>query len=139
MEANLRAAAPAAALLFASILAGCGGSASSPSAIADSMTKSIYADDLDGTIANFDDDTKKTVNRADLGQISDRMHELGDYKSLSSRESDPDKGRYEFDATFSRGQLVVQLRLDPSGKVGAYRIVPQTAPATAGAATTQNS
>ncbi len=110
------------------LAAGCS-AAHDPRQIAESMTKAVYANDLSGTAAYFDDETKKTVTREEVGALSDRMHSLGSLQGLAQRDSEPDKGRYEFDATFDRGKMLVQLRLDPSGKVGAYRIVPVSAPA----------
>jgi len=126
-----------AAALLATLLGGCSAQrGAAPGQLAEQITRAVYADDLDATIANFDDATKKTVTRSELGELSDRMHALGDLKSLAPRSADPDSGKYEFDATFSNGSMLVQLRLDPSGKVGAYRVVPEktAAPAAAGAA-----
>ena len=56
------------------------------------------------------------------------MHALGDFQSLAPLNSAPDSGRYTYTANFEKGRMVVQLRLDPDGKVGAYRVVPGAAP-----------
>jgi hypothetical protein len=102
-----------------------------PNALAEKITRAVYANDLDTTVASFDDETKKQVTRGQLGVISDRMHALGDIKSFTQRSSEPDKGRYDYDVSFTNGSMLVQLRVDPDGKIGAYRIVPEPAGAPA--------
>jgi hypothetical protein len=54
------------------------------------------------------------------------MHALGTYHGLKALSSDPDKGRYDYQATFDKGTMLVQIRLDPNQKIGAYRVTPQT-------------
>ena len=102
-----------------------------PQATADKLTRAVYANDLDTMVANFDDQTKKDVSRGELGEISDMMHGMGDYKSLTQRSANADSGRYEFDAAFTKGSMLVQLRIDPSGKIGAYRVAPEGTPTAA--------
>ena len=68
------------------------------------------------------------MTRGQLGEISDRMHSLGDLKSFTQRSADPDKGRYDYDVSFTNGAMLVQLRVDPDGRVGAYRVVPEPPP-----------
>lgn len=99
-----------------------------PAHTAESITKAVYANDFDATTANFDDATKRSVTRADLGVLSDKMHALGDFQSLTQRSADSDSGRYAFDARFSNGAMLVEMRVDPSGKIGAYRISPEAKP-----------
>jgi hypothetical protein len=118
-----------AALLVAGLLAGCGAS-SNPQKTADSMTHALYANDLAGFQSYFDDSTKATVTRGDMGALSDRMHQLGDIQSIAQHDANPDAGRYTYDVTFSRGSMLVELRMDPTGKVGAYRVIPAPAPPT---------
>jgi hypothetical protein len=103
-------------------LSGCGHAA--PKDLAAQTTQAVYNVDLAGTQANFDDDLKKQVTREQVGALSDKMHALGDYKGLKPTASDPDKGRYDFEADFDHGVMVVEMRLDPTGKIGAYRIAP---------------
>ncbi len=104
---------------------GCGSHGRSiPDDLAATITHAVYANDYDATVATFDDATKREVTRTDVGALSDRMHALGAFKSLTLRRGDADSGRYEYDAAFTTGSLVVQMRVDPSGRVGAYRVVP---------------
>ncbi len=96
-----------------------------PQALADQTTRAVYDGDYDRTVANFDDTLKAQVTRASVGQLSDKMHALGTYRGVKQTATDPDKGRYEFEAAFDKGTLTVQLRVDPNWKIGAYRITPQ--------------
>ncbi len=118
-----------AASLFASVAACASQATTDPAATAERITRAVYANDLDTAVANMDDQTKKSVTRSELGELSDKMHALGDLKSLAQRSADPDSGKYEYDANFTSGAMLVQIRIDPSGKVGAYRIAPEGAPA----------
>jgi len=132
MRTIIRSSSAAVVLAFAAI--GCShASGSDPAQAADSITRSVYANDYDATVANFDDATKKTVTRTELGALSDRMHALGDYKSLTARDANPDTGKYEYDAAFTNGSLLVLLRVDPDGKIGAYRVEPEAAKAASAA------
>ncbi len=107
-----------------SVLAGCGAQGS-PQKTADAMTHAVYANDYDKFTSYLDDATKSTVTRADVGALSDKMRALGDIQTIAQHDADPDKGRYTYDVTFSHGSLLVELRVDPTGKVGAYRVVPK--------------
>jgi hypothetical protein len=100
-----------------------------PQALADQTTRAVYDGDYDRTIAHFDAALSGAVTRASVGQLSDRMHALGTYHGLKQTSTDPDKGRYDFEAAFDKGTMTVQLRVDPTGKIGAYRITPQASPA----------
>ncbi|GAC1545724.1 MAG: hypothetical protein NVS2B17_28320 [Candidatus Velthaea sp.] len=110
--------------IAAAIALGACARSDSPLDLAERTTKAVYNLDLDATQANFDDELKKTVTRAQVGELSDKMHALGVYKGLKATSSDPDKGRYDFEVDFDHGIMVVEMRLDPSGKIGAYRIAP---------------
>jgi hypothetical protein len=98
-----------------------------PAGLADSITRAVYANDYDGTTAPMDRDTRGEVTRGEIGDLSDRMHSLGSYQGLTQVKADPDRGLYDYDLRFSNGHMSARLRIDPSGKVGAYRVFP-TAP-----------
>lgn len=114
-----------AAIVLAVAVSACGHGGNDPQSLADQTTRAIYNVDYDGTVAHFDDPLKADVTRASLGQVADEMHALGTYKGLKPVSSDPDKGRYNFEATFDKGKLLVELRLDPDQKIGAYHVVPE--------------
>lgn len=119
-----RGARPAfAALALALAASGCGAKAD-PQSLADETTQGIYNADLDKTTAHFDDTLKSQVTRASLGDLADKMHALGAYHGLKPVSSNPDQGRYDYDAAFDKGTMRIQLRLDPNEKIGAYRVVP---------------
>jgi hypothetical protein len=112
------------ALSAATALAACALPVNSPANLAEQTTKAVYNVDVDGTEANMDDDLKKQVTRASIGDLSDKMHALGAFKSMTQTSADAEKGRYTFAADFERGILAVDVRLDPAGKIGAYRVAP---------------
>ena len=113
----------AGAIASAVALAACAHRAT-PLELADQATKGVYNADLPATQTNFDDALKTQVTRETIGALSDKMHALGAYKGLKALDADPDRGRYDFEADFDGGMLAVELRIDPSGKIGAYRIAP---------------
>jgi len=110
--------------LLSFVFASCATHTESPADLADRITRAVYANDLDTTLASFDEATKHAVTRTDLGALSDRMHALGTIASIKERTGNADTGRYEFDVAFTNGSLLVQMRVDPSGRVGAYRVIP---------------
>jgi hypothetical protein len=118
--------APAAVALAIAASACAQTTQTNPQALADQTTRAVYNLDYDTTTARFDDALKAQVTRASIGQLSDQMHALGTYQGLKPLSSDADKGRYDYEATFDKGTLLVQLRLDPNQKIGAYRISPET-------------
>jgi hypothetical protein len=118
---------------FASALAACGCAQHAqydPQALADLTTRGVYDADYARTTEHFDAALKLQVTRASLGQLSDQMHALGAYRGLTPASSEPDKGRYDYQASFDKGTMLVEIRLDPTQKIGAYRVVPQSAAAT---------
>lgn len=103
----------------------CGGNANGAAqSTADAVTQAAYNNDLQGVTAPFDDALKPHVTRASVGVLADKMHALGDYQGLTFVATDPTKNEFTFRAKFSKGAMNVVERLDPDGKVSAYRIVP---------------
>lgn len=120
----LRLGVPAAIVVAVAVCA-CGHGGNDPQTLADQTTRAVYDVDYDATVAHFDDALKGDVTRASLGQVADEMRALGAYHGLKPVSSDPDKGRYNFQAAFDKGNLLVELRLDPDQRIGAYHVVPQ--------------
>lgn len=105
------------------VLASCGGSpAASAQSQADTITKAVYNDDVATVTQNFDDTLKTQVRREQVGLLSDKLHKLGTYKGLTYVSNDAVKNEYTYKAGFSGGSAPVVLRLDPNGKIAAYRI-----------------
>ncbi|HEX3551471.1 MAG TPA: hypothetical protein VHT53_13890 [Candidatus Elarobacter sp.] len=92
--------------------------------MADAATRGVYDADYDRTTQNFDGALKLQVTRQSIGQLSDRMRALGTLQQFTPASSNADKGRYDYQATFDKGSMLVQIRLDPNGKIGAYRVSP---------------
>jgi hypothetical protein len=116
-----------AAIVLEIAAAGCAQHTADPQALADETTRGVYDVDLARATAYFDDALKTQVNRASVGQLSDQMHALGTYRGLKQVAAEPSKGRYDYEAAFDKGTLLVQIRIDPDQKLGAYRIVPTPA------------
>ena len=93
---------------------------------ADETTRGVYDGDYARTTEHFDAALKLQVTRGTIGQLSDQMHTLGAYRGLKLAASDPDKGRYDYEAAFEKGTMLVQLRLDATQHIGAYRVAPQS-------------
>ena len=102
--------------------AACGGD--NPQHDADSTTRAVYDVNVDAVTSNFDGSLKPQVTRASVGQLSDKMHALGNYQGLTALSSDPDKGRYNYTARFDNGTMTVEMRIDPDHKIGAFRVTP---------------
>jgi hypothetical protein len=114
------------ALLGLIALAGCSNPAGAAQSTTDSVTKSVYSNDVAGVNSNFDATLQSQVNRAQVGALSDKMHALGDYKGLTFVSSDASKNEYTYRADFDHGMMNVVVRLDTDGKLSAYRVFPQT-------------
>ncbi|HEY4439428.1 MAG TPA: hypothetical protein VGN14_03175 [Candidatus Elarobacter sp.] len=118
---------PVAIAVLTIAAAGCANSASTdPAVMTDRTTRAVYDGDLNGTTAYFDDALKTQVTRSSVGQLSDQMHALGTYHGLKPVSSQPDQGRYIYQAAFDKGSIEVRVRLDPQQRLAAYRIVPQS-------------
>jgi hypothetical protein len=116
----------AAVVVGTAALIACGGRSDSPKALADATTKAVYDDDVNAMQARFDDDLRKQVTIDQIATISSKLHSLGAYKGLEQTTLDTSKGRYDFDAHFDQTTIPVHLRLDPDGRIAAYRLdIPQ--------------
>ena len=111
----------AASVLLA--IAGCS-HASNEQKIADDLTQAIYNNDVAAVQQNFTSDLAAQVTRASVGQLSDMMHQIGNYQGLTETGSDLPAKRYIFDAKFDKGDMTVRIRLDNNGKLAAYRVTP---------------
>ena len=100
-----------------------------PLTLASDTTRGVYDADYGKTTEHFDAALKFQVTKPSLSDLAAKMHALGAYRGLKQTGSDPDKRRYEFEATFDKGAMMVEMRLDPQGLIGAYRVVPEVAAA----------
>jgi len=106
--------------IAAVVLSGC---AAGEQKTAEDTTRAVYDNNIDAVTQSFTPELAKQVSRAQLGQLSDLMHSKGDYKGLTETGTEPD-GEYDFRADFSNGSLIVKMKLDPSGKISGYRVIP---------------
>jgi hypothetical protein len=113
-----------AAIALAVAASGCAHQAT-PQELADATTRAVYDADYARTVDHFDDALKTQVTRSSVGQLSDRLHALGAYRGLKPAGADASRNRYDFEAAFDKGTMLVQIRLDPDGRLVAYRIAPQ--------------
>ena len=116
------------AATLAVLLAGCSAGSASDRAqkLADDATKAVYNDDMAGLTANMNAALVPTITRAQLGDLADKMHRLGDYQGVTLAGSDTLKSEYDFKAKFEKGTWTVILRLDGDGKIAAYRVAPSS-------------
>jgi hypothetical protein len=101
-----------------------------PLALASDTTRGVYDADYAKTTEHFDAALKLQVTKPSLVRLAGQMHALGAYRGLRETASDPGKQRYDFQATFDRGAMLVEVRLDPNGLIGAYRVVPEVSSTT---------
>jgi hypothetical protein len=99
-----------------------------PLTLASDTTRGVYDADYGKTTEHFDAALKLAVTKPSLSDLAAKMHALGAYRGLHQVRSDPDKRRYDFAATFDKGAMMVEMRLDPQGMIGAYRVVPEVPP-----------
>jgi hypothetical protein len=102
-----------------------------PLALANDTTRGVYDADYAKTTEHFDAALKLQVTPASLNALSAQMHALGAYRGLKQTGSDAAKQRFDYEAAFDKGAMVVELRLDANGMIGAYRVVPEVAAAPA--------
>lgn len=107
------------------LLAGCAAQASdTPIDSANQVTRAVYNDDLNGTVAQFDDGLRDQVTAQEVDQLSQVMRGLGPLEKMTTVNADPLNRRYDYRAAFDRGAILVQVRFDPDGRIAAYRATP---------------
>jgi len=109
---------------LAAVLTACADSNAAATHAADSITKSVIANDADAVRADMDAQQQPKVTRASVGTLSDVMHKLGDYKGLTLLSADAARSVFTYRADFASGSMNVVVRLDPDGKAAAYRATP---------------
>jgi hypothetical protein len=90
---------------------------------ADKAIRFIYAGDVRNTQELFGADVRRTITPDSVKQLSSLMNAFGDYLGVTQIAAMSDR-RYDLEAKFAHGSMLVQLRLDPAGKVEALHIIP---------------
>jgi hypothetical protein len=115
----------AGALVLVSAGCGCAKHALTPLELADSTTRAVYEGDAAGTSRYFDARLRATVTPKSVAAVSRLMHRYGAYEGVTETAEVAKGVRYDFEAQFSHGSMLVQMRLDPSERsIVAYRVVP---------------
>ena len=116
------------ALAITGLLAAAACSGGSPQqAATDDTTKAVYNDDLNAMQSHFDAALQKQITIDGVSTLSQKLHAFGTYKGVTQTAADANSGRYDFNASFDNTTMAVHVRIDPDGKLAAYRIdVPQT-------------
>jgi hypothetical protein len=110
------------ALLLLALPTACSGN--DPQSLANTVTRAVYDNNASAVQPYFDDALRAQVSRASVGVISDKMHELGSYNGLTLLGSDTTKREYSYRANFSKGAVNIVVRVDPDGRLAAYRVFP---------------
>jgi hypothetical protein len=95
-----------------------------PQSIATAVTRAVYSDNANAAAGYFDERTRPQVSRAGVGVLSDKMHELGAFNGLTLLANDSATREYTYRAAFAKGTMNVVVRLDPDGRIAAYRAFP---------------
>jgi hypothetical protein len=90
---------------------------------ADKAIRFIYAGDVHNTQQLFAVDVSRTITPDSVNRLSSLMKAFGNYLGAEQIAAMSD-GRYDLEAQFEHGSMLVQLRLDPAGKVAALHIIP---------------
>jgi hypothetical protein len=113
---------PVAAVAILASGTGCA-HAPSPTDRADGVIRAIYAGDVVQTRQAFDPDVRPAITPSSIDQLSRRMQAIGAYEFVRGVSAMPN-GRYDFEAEFDSGSMLVQMRLDPNGAIAALHVVP---------------
>jgi hypothetical protein len=101
----------------------CGEKRPASEVTADKAIRFIYAGDVHDTQQLFGADVRRTITPDSVNQLSSLMNALGNYLGVTQIAAMNDR-RYDLEAQFAHGSMLVQLRLDPAGKVAALHIIP---------------
>ena len=102
--------------------AGCA-HAATPTETADRVMRSIYDGDVPRTQQAFEQNVRPAVTPSSVNALTQRMRTIGNYEFVREVSTMEDH-RYDFEAQFDRGSMLVQMRLDAAGNVAAFHVVP---------------
>ena len=97
----------------------------SPRELADFTTRAVYDADVPRTATYFDSGLRSAVTPQSVAAVSKIMHRYGSYQGVAQAIEISKNARYDFEAQFSEGSMLVQMRLGEAGKtITAFRLVP---------------
>lgn len=115
----------AGALVLVSAACGCAAHSPSPQELADFTTRAVYDADASRTTTYFDPRLRSSVTPQSVAAVSKIMHRYGSYQGVAQAIEISKDVRYDFEAQFSEGSMLVQMRLGQAGKtITAFRLVP---------------
>jgi hypothetical protein len=104
---------------------GCGGRTPTPMELAEFTTRAVYDADVPRTTTYFDAPLRSTVTPQSVADVSKLMHRYGSYQGVAQEIEISKNERYDFEALFSEGSMLVQMRLGEAGKtITAFRLLP---------------
>jgi hypothetical protein len=111
--------------LAVAAVCGCARHDPTPAELADFTTRAVYEADAPRASTYFDARLRATVTPQSVAAVSKLMHRYGAYEGLAQTIEISKDARYDFEAQFSRGSMLVQMRLGKAGKtITAFRLVP---------------
>jgi len=104
---------------------GCATHAPTPLELADLTTRGVYDADVHRTTTYFDARLRSTVTPQSVAEVSKLMHRYGSYLGVAQQIEISRAARYDFEAQFTEGSMLVQMRLGEGGKtITAFRLLP---------------
>jgi hypothetical protein len=104
-------------------LSACAPSTTPAEDVTDRAIRSIYAGDLQQTQNMFEDRVRTEMTPTSFHILSHLMQSFGKYNSVSQISKIAGE-RYDLEAFFDGGSMLVQLRLNPVGRISALHFVP---------------
>ncbi|MDB5041015.1 MAG: hypothetical protein JWN27_1741 [Candidatus Eremiobacteraeota bacterium] len=104
---------------------GCARHDPTPLELADFTTRAVYDADVPRATTYFDARLRSSVTPRSVTDVSKLMHRYGSYQGVAQQIEISKNARYDFEALFSQGSMLVQMRLGEGGKtITAFRLVP---------------
>lgn len=101
-----------------------------PEDIADQTMRSIASDNVDTTAAYFNKEARATMTPASVHALARVMHLFGEYRDVRQIAALQNR-RYDLEAGFDLGSMLIQMRLDKDGKIAALHVIPNISMKTA--------
>ena len=120
---TLRFALAALGLAVAAGVSACAPDAPKAQQVADNVIRSIAAGDRNGAVNAFDGTVRPSVTPSSFANASRLVRTFGSYHYTTEVAALPGE-RYDLEANFDRGSMLVQLKLAPSGRILALHMTP---------------
>jgi hypothetical protein len=110
------------ALSFLAVLSACAPTTRSED-LADQVIRSLDAGNMQRAASFFNQDVRSTMTPASVHELARVMHAFGHYRYVTETTA-LETDRYDLEAQFEVGSMLVQMRLDPDGKIAGLHIIP---------------